>query len=90
VPLLVGGRTIGVLGVGFPEPHQATPAAGEILSLLAAEVAPALEAARLYESANAEPAERRRTEEALRVQAQLLEAVEHALIALDLDGTIRY
>jgi PAS domain S-box-containing protein len=90
VPLLVGGRAIGVLGVGFPEPHQATPAAVETLTLLAAEVAPAFEAARLYEAARAELAERRRTEEGLRFQAQLLEAVEHALIALNLDGTIRY
>jgi PAS domain S-box-containing protein len=90
VPMLVGGRAIGVLAVGFPEPHRATPAAVETLTLLAAQVAPALEAARLYEMARAELAERRRSEEVLRFQAQLLEAVEHALIALDLDGTIRY
>jgi PAS domain S-box-containing protein len=34
--------------------------------------------------------ERRRVEDSLRFQAQLLDAVEHALIALNLDGTIRY
>jgi len=90
VPLLVGGRAIGVLAVGFPEQSQATPVAVETLTLLAAQVAPAFEAARLYEAARAELAERRRNEEALRFQAQLLEAVEHALIALDLDGSIRY
>jgi PAS domain S-box-containing protein len=90
VPLLVGGRAIGVIGIGFPEPHLANPAAVETLTLLAAEVAPALEAARLYEAARAELAERRRAEEALLFQGQLLEAVEHALVALDLDGTIRY
>jgi PAS domain S-box-containing protein len=90
VPLLVGGRAIGVLGVGFPEPHQATHAAVETLSLLAAQVAPALEAARIYAAAQAELEERRRAEMALRFQAKLLDAVEHALIALDLDGTIRY
>jgi PAS domain S-box-containing protein len=90
VPLLVGGRAVGVLAVGFPEPSQATRAAIWTLTLLAAQVAPAFEAARLYEAARAELAERRRNEEVLRFQAQLLEAVEHALIALDLDGTIRY
>ena len=90
VPLLVGGRAIGVLAVGFPEQSQATPAAVETLSLLAAQVAPALEASRLLEAARAELEERRRNEEALRFQGQLLEAVEHALIALDLDGSIRY
>ena len=90
VPLLVGGRAIGVLGVGFPEPHQATPAAVRMLTLLAAEVGPALEAARLYEAMRTELAERRRAEDSLRFQAQLLDAVEHALIAVNLDGTIRY
>ncbi len=90
VPLLVDGRAIGVLGVGFPEPHQTTPAALRILTLLAAEVAPALETARLYEAMRTELAERRRVEESLRFQGQLLDAVEHALIALNLDGTIRY
>src|SRR6266700_8224665 len=34
--------------------------------------------------------ERPRAEDPLRFQAQLLDAVEHALIALNLDGTIRY
>ncbi len=90
VPLLVGGRAIGVLGVGFPEPQQATPSAVRTLTLLAAEVGPALEAARLYEAMRVELAERRRVEDSLRFQAQLLDAVEHALIALNLDGTIRY
>src|SRR5713226_8544124 len=44
----------------------------------------------VFEALHAELAERRRAEEASRFQAQLLEAVEHALIALNLDGTIRY
>jgi PAS domain S-box-containing protein len=90
VPLLVGGRAIGVLAVSFPEPSQATPAAVETLTLLAAQVAPAFEAARLYEAARAELAARHRNEEELRFQGHLLEAVEHALIALDLDGRISY
>jgi PAS domain S-box-containing protein len=90
VPLLVGGRAIGVLAVGFPEPRQATPAAVKTLTLLAAQVAPALEAARLHDAAREELAERESNEEALRFQAKLLEAVEHALIALDLDGAISY
>jgi GAF domain-containing protein len=66
VPLLVGGRAVGVLGIGFSDPRQATPAAVETLILLAAQVAPALEAARLYEAARAELADRRRSDEALR------------------------
>jgi PAS domain S-box-containing protein len=90
VPLRVDGHAIGVLGVGFPEPQQATPAAIRTLTLLAAEVGPALEAARLYEAMRTELADRRRAEASLRFQAQLLDAVEHALIAINLDGTIRY
>src|SRR6266550_3631267 len=83
VPLRVDGHAIGVLGVGFPEPQQATPAAIRTLTLLAAEVGPALEAARLYEAMRTELTERRRAEDSLRFQAQLLDAVEHALIAIN-------
>src|ERR1700730_5186939 len=83
--LLVGGRAIGVLGIGFREPDKATPAAVSTVTLLAAQVAPAFEAARRYETACAELAERRRAEEALRFEAHLLEAVEHGVVALDLD-----
>jgi PAS domain S-box-containing protein len=90
VPLMVGGRSIGVLAVGFAEPPDATDSTVVTLSLLAAEVAPALESARLYADAQRELLERRLREEELGFQAQLLDAVEHALIVLNPDRTIRY
>ena len=90
VPLLVGARAIGALGVGFPRQPWSEPVVVQTLTLLAAQVAPALEAARLYEAARHELTERARREAELQLQAQLLDAVEHALIEIDLDLTIRY
>jgi PAS domain S-box-containing protein len=49
VPLLVRQRRIGTLGVSFREHHHFVAEEIQMLSLLAAEVAPSLEAARLHE-----------------------------------------
>src|SRR5258708_12719344 len=80
VPLLVGGRAIGVLGVGFPEPQQATPSAVRTLTLLAAEVGPALEAARLYEAMRVELPDRRRVEDSLPFQPPPPYPLYHTLL----------
>ena len=69
-PLLVGDRAIGALVLRFYRSRLSTPEEERILSLLAAQVAPALEAARLYATSRAE----RERERALREIAQALAA----------------
>ena len=49
VPLRVRQRLIGTLGVHFDRSHEFSPENIQLLTLLAAEVAPSLEAARLHE-----------------------------------------
>ncbi|HET6315257.1 MAG TPA: GAF domain-containing protein, partial [Chloroflexota bacterium] len=56
VPLLVADRAIGALVVRFYQPHEVSSQEEEILELLAAQVAPALEAARLYARSDVERA----------------------------------
>jgi signal transduction histidine kinase len=70
VPLLVGDRPVGALVVRFYRPRTHEPGEARALSLLAAQVAPALEAARLYATSQLE-GERER---ALREIAQALAA----------------
>lgn len=57
-PLLVAGRAIGVLSVGAARPHHWQEQHLRLLVLLAAQVAPSLEAARLYAVARADLARR--------------------------------
>jgi diguanylate cyclase (GGDEF)-like protein/PAS domain S-box-containing protein len=52
VPLLVGDEALGVLAVLSSAPREFLPAEIEVLRLLASQIAPALEAARLLESSN--------------------------------------
>jgi PAS domain S-box-containing protein len=85
VPMLVGGRAIGVLGVGFPEPHQATPTAVGTLTCLAAVVAPALEAARLHDAARAT---RRRLEESEQRFRSMFDYHPDAVFAFDPTGRV--
>src|SRR5207249_11638675 len=69
VPLMVGDRSVGALIVRFyNEPRVLGPDEERILLLLAAQVAPALEAARLYATSNLE----RQHERALREITQAL------------------
>lgn len=70
VPLLVADRAIGALVVRFYKPHQVAPQEEEILALVAAQVAPALEAARLYAESEAE-----------RVRERVLREITQALAA---------
>ncbi len=53
VPLIVAERAIGALGVRFYTPHELTDEEAHTLSLLAAQIAPVLEAARLHASTEA-------------------------------------
>jgi GAF domain-containing protein/DNA-binding transcriptional regulator YhcF (GntR family) len=61
VPLVIGERALGALGVRAYSPHHFAPEQVQLLSLIAAQVAPALEAARLH----AESEQRRAEAEAL-------------------------
>jgi len=70
VPLLVADRSIGALVVRFYSARSITQTEEQILTLLAAQVAPALEAARLYAASNLE----REHERALREITQALAA----------------
>jgi signal transduction histidine kinase len=69
VPLLVADRAIGTLTTFFPIPNACTPERTRALALLAAQVAPALEAARLYQQ----------TQEALRARDEFLSIASHEL-----------
>jgi signal transduction histidine kinase len=79
VPLLLGGRVIGVIHVGSASPRSFTEEESQLLQVLAGQVALAVEHARLYES---ERAARREAEEVTRrleaLQAISDAAMEHA------------
>ncbi len=76
LPLLVDGRTIGALGIGFGGGHGFDAESRTLLLTLAHQCALALERARLYE---AERAARTRAETALRQRDQFLSAAAHEL-----------
>jgi PAS domain S-box-containing protein len=70
VPLLVGDRAVGALVARFYHPVRLGPNEARVLALLAAHLAPALEAARLYARSNLES----QRERALREITQALAA----------------
>jgi PAS domain S-box-containing protein len=74
VPLMVGEWVLGVLDVQADKVGYFTDDDIRIQNTLAAQVAVALENARLFEQAQQEIAERRRAEQALAQQAQALDA----------------
>jgi PAS domain S-box-containing protein len=74
VPLMVGDRVLGVLDVQADEVNYFTNDDIRIQATLAAQVAVALENARLFERAEQEIVERKRAEVALAQQAQILDA----------------
>ena len=78
VPLLVQGRAIGCLTVAFQESHEFSTAEIELISLLAAQVAPAMEAARLYSSMQA----------ANRQWRHILATSPQAVLMMTLDGVV--
>src|SRR5919202_1001825 len=79
-PLLVADRAIGALVVRFYRPRAARADEERTLELLAAQVAPALEAARLYATSRVE----RERERALREIAQSLDANQDERRVLEL------
>jgi PAS domain S-box-containing protein len=93
VPIQIKGKTLGVLFV-----HSRTPRAFQgqltLLSTFANQAAVALENARLYEQAQQEIAERKRTQDALRASEEqyrlLTETARDIIIAHDMTGRITY
>jgi PAS domain S-box-containing protein len=75
VPLLAGARALGALGVRTYGPHHYTPGEVELLAVLAAQVGPVLEAARLYEAARELAAARKQAEERVRELVEGLDAI---------------
>jgi len=73
VPIQVGERRIGVLDIQSPYPDAFDENDVMVMETLAGQVAIAIENARLYEAAQRELAERKRTEAELLAQKRLLE-----------------
>jgi PAS domain S-box-containing protein len=91
IPLKARGRVIGVLGLANEDPHvRFQPHEIRLLSRLAELASIALDNAKLYDEAQRELEERRRAEERLRFQADLLDSVDHAVIATGPDSRITY
>ncbi len=91
VPLRAHGETIGTMAliqVGAGRLYIADDQA--FLQELADRAALAIDNASLFQEAQQELAERRRAEESIRFQAHLLNTVNQAVIATDLEGTIIY
>lgn len=84
VPLRVADRTTGALSIRFHTLHTCSTEEIEVLTLLAAQVAPAMEAARLHEEARRQIREREMVEEALRDS----ETRKGAIVAAALDCII--
>ena len=70
MPLRVADQTTGALALRFYSPHTCSPEQIEMLGLLAAQVAPALEASRLYTHAQLQIDERKQAETALRASEE--------------------
>jgi PAS domain S-box-containing protein len=83
VPLLVRHEPVGVLGVVSYVPHTFNEDDELVLSLLAAQVAPALEAARLHARIRAAEAVNRENAELLR---QVLDSISSLITVRDADG----
>ncbi|MFQ5576347.1 MAG: GAF domain-containing protein, partial [Anaerolineae bacterium] len=66
IPLKIGPTVVGVMNIAYPHPRQFPETELRVLSLLAAQAAIAIENARLFEQAQQEISERKRTEAALR------------------------
>jgi PAS domain S-box-containing protein len=85
VPLLLGERAIGALAVGYQTARQLTDEQARVLTLLAALIAPTLEATRCYAEAE------RTREQARRETAQtsaILEQMADAVLVVDREGKV--
>ena len=76
VPLVVGGRCVGSLGIAFGEPHRFSADDREFATLMGGVCAVALERARLFE---AERAARATAEDANQAKGEFLAAMSHEL-----------
>jgi PAS domain S-box-containing protein len=76
IPLIVGGKAVGVLGLSFPEPGAREEEDRQFMLSLARQCAQALERARLFE---AEQAARAEAERASRAKDEFLAVLSHEL-----------
>ncbi len=83
IPLVVGGRKVGVLGLGWRDPRELSPAERALLHDVARQIAMALERARYFEEADHERTtaqrERQRAESANRAKDEFLAMLGHEL-----------
>jgi len=93
VPVYWGEEFLGVLNVNTNLPHIFSPDDAGLLSLFATQAAIALRNARLYEAAQQELAERKRTEEALRESEEkyrnLVERANDGIVIVQ-DALLKY
>lgn len=86
VPLIVAGRTIGVVHVGALRPRRFTEDEARLLQLVAGRIAMAIDQARLYEAERSARAEAETAERRFRL---LVDGVgDYALYMLDRDGRV--
>jgi len=90
IPLLVGGRVIGVVNVQSYRPHAFTEEQALLLSTIADQIATSFDKAQLYQAAQREIEERRRAEARLDQERTLLRTIiDHLpdfIYAKDLEG----
>ncbi|MCR4408127.1 MAG: GAF domain-containing protein, partial [Anaerolineae bacterium] len=92
-PVRWGDEFLGVLDVNADLPHTFSPDDAELLSLFATQAAIAIRNARLFETAQQELAERKRTEEALRESEEkyrnLVERANDGIVIVQ-DNVLKY
>lgn len=91
VPIFIANRLWGLLVAHqCSQPRHWHPQDLELLKRLAVQLAIAIQQAHAFEQAQKELAERRQADQRIQFQGRLLDAVEQAVIATDLQGQIIY
>ncbi len=80
VPIMIGGRSFGIFGVGWPEPRRIQNDEVRLASVLAQQAAVAIENARLYQRAQVAAS----LEERQRLARELHDSVSQALYGISL------